>query len=101
MLTDILAQRSITYQRIDPFVGLRTSPEIKTELMAKQEWKDIPDIIKFGNNTHVFKLLFSDTTMTQKSFDKRCLYFNMKISPEEIVINILICFKCYQMEDGR
>ena len=102
MPPEIVAQRSVICRRIDPFVGTHTATEIKNEIKIRQEWCDISEIIKFGNNTHVFKIIFTDTTMAQKAQEQGLVCFNMRISPEQIqretFVNIMICFKCYEME---
>ena len=62
-----MSQRSVTCRRIDPYVGLHTAAEIKSDLQSRQDWREITEIIKFGNNTHVFKIIFTDMSMVQKA----------------------------------
>ena len=58
MPPEIVAQRSVICRRIDPYVGTHTALEIKNEIKTRQEWSDVSEVIKFGNNTHVFKIIF-------------------------------------------
>ena len=100
---EITAQRSIICRRIDPFVGSHTCAELKTEITRLQPWCNIKEIIKFGTYTHVFKIVLTDITMTQKALEEGLICFNMRITPDqmekEIFTNIQICFKCYVMEE--
>ena len=99
---EITAQRSVICRQIDPYVGGHTAAEIKDEIMRLQEWCNIKEIIKFSNYTHIFKIVFSDTTMASKALEQGLVCFNVRISPaqiqKEVFTNLLICFKCYEME---
>ena len=67
---EIVAQRSVICRQIDPYVGSHTPEEIKNELMRTQEWCKIGEVIKFSNYTHVFKIVFADTSMALKALEK-------------------------------
>lgn len=100
----IISQRSVICRQIDQWVGGHTPDEIKEQLEKNHVWaKDnIKEVIKFRDHTHIFKIIFCNTTAAVIAMEKGLLLFNMSITKDQIeretFINVQMCFSCYEME---
>ena len=96
------AQRTLIFKKVDEYVGSRSAAEIKNEILSIQEWAKIRQVIKLGNNTHIFKIEFEDTKITDRILNEGLLLFNMAITPCQIekdsFTEIMTCFKCYALD---
>lgn len=99
------ARKSIILRRLDQIIGTHTAEEIKEEIEKENEWIKIEEVIKIKNYTHILKIRMEEISMVEKAKQQGILAYNMAISPsqieQEIYIQILTCYKCYQMEDHQ
>ena len=81
---DIRANRPVFVRRVMPHVGSRPAEHLKKEKERNQNWAQIKDITKIKDYTHVFKIVFQDTLMVQKTFETGILLYNTFIPLENI-----------------
>lgn len=102
--TEIASQRSIICRKLDVWVGKHTPAEIKAEVQKNHSWAKVREVVKFGQYTHIVKIIFETTQMAQKATEG-IFMFHMGISKEQIqieeFINVQICFTCYKMESHQ
>ena len=100
---DLRAKRTIFVRQLDRDVGSHTADEIKHEIATQQTWLHIQDVIKIKHYTHVIKIVTTDTTIAQRILTNGFYMYNTKITPtqceQEQYTHLLICYKCYQIED--
>lgn len=98
----VKANRAVICRQIDPYVGERTKEEIHAEIEHCNSSLKVAELIKFGNNTHVFKVEFTTTEMAQQVIERGFLCCSMRISPSQIqreeFIDVLTCFTCYKLD---
>lgn len=100
---EIKAQRSVFIRNLDYTIGQHSPEDIKDEIEGKNSWIKIEEVVKIKDYTHVIKIRFTETNITDKVLDKGFLAFKMSVIPEHITrekfVSLLTCFTCYQMED--
>lgn len=100
--SQIITQRSIICRKLDIWVGSHSPEDIKAEVERNHTWAKVKEVIKFGNHTHIVKIVFRTTEMAHKAKEGGILLFNVAISHEqiekEIFVNVQMCFTCYRME---
>lgn len=100
---DLRAKRTIFVRQLDRDVGSHTVEELKQEITSQQSWLQIQEIVKIKHYTHVMKIITTDTTIAQRVLTDGFYLYNTKITPsqceQERYTHLLICYKCYKMED--
>ncbi len=100
---DLRAKRTIFVRQLDRDVGSHTADELKHEITSQQSWLQIQEIVKIKHYTHVMKIITTDTTIAQRVLTDGFYLYNTKITPsqceQERYTHLLICYKCYKMED--
>lgn len=103
MPPEIRAQRSVFIRRLDQHFGKHTAEEMKAEIEDKNQWIKIDEITKIKDYTHVVKIRFAETAITDRVLESGFLAFNMSVLPNQIerekFVNLLTCFNCYQYQD--
>ena len=98
----IKACRTLVFKQVDPYIGQRTAEEIKQEILDKQDWIGIRQVIKIKDFTHIFKVEFQDSKISERVRREGLLLFNMAIGSTqiepEIYVDVVMCMKCYAIE---
>ncbi|KAG0418895.1 hypothetical protein EQH57_0636 [Dictyocoela roeselum] len=99
----IKAARSIICRQVDAYVGEHSKEEIHTEIERCNDNLRVSEVVKFGVHSHVFKVELETIDMANRVVENGFLLFHCKISPSQIkreeYIDILMCFKCYKIEN--
>lgn len=99
----IRAARAIICRQIDSYVGEHTKEQIEVEINRCNEHLRVVEVVKFGAHSHVFKVEFETIEMANRTLENGILLFHCKISPSQIkkeeYIDVLMCFKCYKLEE--
>lgn len=100
---DLRAKRTVFVRQVETTAGGQAADNIKLDLEKNHPWLKINAIIKIKDYTHVFKIICNETQMATKILETGLLLFNTRITPRqcerEQYTHLLICFKCYKMED--
>lgn len=99
MPPEIKAKRSLFARQVDHNIGKHTASQIKEEIEDKNHGMSITEIIKIKDYTHVFKIVFAETAMADKTLQHGLHLFNLSITPSQFererFINVQTCFNCY------
>ncbi|KAF2352755.1 hypothetical protein FHG87_016488 [Trinorchestia longiramus] len=91
----IRTQRSVVCRQIDSWIRGKPAVELKQEITYRNQHLEEPEIIKFGQYTHVFKIEFTTINMASHVLQHEILCEHVKIVPSQIYhekfIDILIC----------
>lgn len=102
MPPEIKAQRTVFIRQLDYEFGKHSAVEMKENIENYNDWIKIDEIIKIKDYTHVVKIRFADTAITDRVLTNGFLAFNMSVIADQITrekfINLLTCFNCYEYE---
>ena len=98
---DLKAKRSIILRRCDDQI-LNQREDIKSEIEKQNDCVKVQEIFRHNSSKNI-KATFESQHMASQVLTKELLLFNL-LHParnicKEIFVEILICFKCYQLVD--
>ena len=99
---DLKAKRSVILRRCDDQILNRKEEDIKSEIEQQNGWVKVQDIFKYNSSNNI-KVTFESQHMASQVLTRGLLLFNLSHPAHniarEIFVEILICFKCYQLEN--
>ena len=104
MPVELKAERSVIVNRLDAMIYSLSIENIKQEILARNSWCTVRDVVKFSNSSGM-KLTFSssdiaDRVCEQGFFITKLFIFSHYIFKDEFV-PVLTCYRCYKLEDHR
>lgn len=102
MPPEVKAQRTVFVRQLENEFGRHTAEEMKINIEQYNNWIKIDEVIKIKEYTHVVKIRFTETNITDRVLTNGFLGFNMSVTPDQIkrehFVNLLTCFICYEYE---
>ena len=99
---DLKAKRSVILQPCDDQILNQKEEDIKTEIEQHNGWVKVQDIFKYNSSNNI-KVTFDSQHMASQVLTRGLLLFNLSHPAHNIArkifVEILICFKCYQVEN--
>ena len=102
MSPDIKAKRTLILWRCDDQILNQSEEDIKSEIEKPNDCVKVQEIFKY-NSSKSIKVTFASQHMAFQVLTKELILFNLSHPAHnirmKIFVEILICFKCYQIED--
>ena len=99
---DLKAKRSLILRRCDDQILNQSEEDIKSEIEKQNDCVKVQEIFNYNSSKNI-KVTFESQHMALQVLTKELLLFNLSHPAhnicKEIFVEILICFKCYQLED--
>ena len=101
---DLKAKRSVILRRCDYQILNKKEQDIKFEIEKQNACIRVQDIFKYDSSKNI-KVTFKNQRMVSQVLTKGLVLFNLPHPAHnicrEIFVDILTCFKCYQLEDHQ
>lgn len=101
---ELKAKRSVIINKIDDIVYKLSSDELKHELVSRNLWCVVKDVVKFRHSQGI-KITFSVAAMADRASRQGLFVCKLFISSSSILkdsfIPIITCYRCYKFEDHK
>ena len=99
---DLKAKRSLILRRCDDQILNQKEEDIKSEIEKQNDCRKVQEIFKYNSSKNI-RVTFESQHMSSQVLTKGLLLFYLSHPArnicKEICVKIIICFKCYQLED--
>ena len=99
---DLTAKRSVILRRCDDPILNQREEDITSEIEKQNDCVKVQGIFKYTSSKNI-KVTLESQHISSQVLTKGLLLFNLshpaRNNGKEIFVKILICFKCYQLED--
>ena len=99
---DLKTKRSLILRRCDDQILNQSEEDIKSEIDKQNDCVKVQEIFKYNSSKNI-NVTFESQHIAFQVLTKGLLLFKFSHSAhnicQEILVEILICFKCYQIED--